>query len=139
MDTFFKILDKFISADKNPAPSALQAGRPYRAEYRFKTKIKSYIITGSMDAVFQNQDGTWSVLDYKTDLAPDESVYYNQLAVYKKAAADLFADGDLDKINCVLFFSETGHFVDISQEAKKALESLDDEKIFNLIEKAKNL
>lgn len=139
LDTFFKILDKFISADKNPAPAALQAGRPFRAEYRFKTKIDSYIITGSMDAVFQNQDGTWTILDYKTDLAPDASVYYNQLAVYKKAAADLFADGDLDKINCVLFFSETGQLVDISKESQEALKGLNDEKIFNLIEKAKNL
>ena len=135
LETFFLILDKFLAAKDNPAAQALKAGRPYKAECRFKTKIASYIITGSMDAVFQNADGTWTVLDYKTDARPDASVYYNQLACYKKTAADLFADGDQSKVQCLLFFAESGLFANVSQEAQKALENLDDEKIFNLIEK----
>ena len=118
---------------------ALKNGRSYRAEYEFKTKIKSFIIRGTMDAVFQNSDGTWTVLDYKTDLAPNPQIYYNQLACYKKTAADLFAGGDQNKVRCVLFFAESNQFVDISQEAQKALEGLSDEKIRNLIEKAEIL
>ncbi len=135
LSAFFKILDKFLAQKDNPALAALQAGRPFRPEFKFKTKIGSYIISGSMDAVFENQDNTWTVLDYKTDLRPEPKIYYNQLAAYKKTAADLFANGDQSKIRCVLFFAETGQFVDITQEAQKALQSLDDEKIFNLIEK----
>lgn len=135
LDTFFEILQKFLGSKENAALDALQAGRPFRAEYRFKSKIASYIITGSMDAIFENADGSWTVLDYKTDVKEDPAIYYNQLAAYKKTAADLFADGDGNKIHCILFYAETGRFVDISQEAQKALESLDDEKIFNLIEK----
>ena len=135
LKTFFKILDKFLGVKDNPAYDALKNGRSYRAEYEFKTKIKSFIIRGTMDAVFQNSDGTWTVLDYKTDLAPNPQIYYNQLACYKKTAADLFAGGDQNKVRCVLFFAESNQFVDISQEAQKALEGLSDEKIRNLIEK----
>ena len=135
LDTFFEILQKFLGSKENAALDALQAGRPFRAEYRFKSKIASYIITGSMDAIFENADGSWTVLDYKTDVKEDPAIYYNQLAAYKKTAADLFADGDGNKIHCILFYAETGRVVDISQEAQKALASLDDEKIFNLIEK----
>ncbi len=139
LETFFKILDKFLAAKDNPAAAALAAGRPFKAECRFKTKIASYIINGTMDAVFENADGTWTVLDYKTDLNERPQVYNNQLGCYKKTAADLFADGDQSKVRCLLFYAESGRFVDISQDAQKALESLDDEKIRNLIEKAEIL
>ncbi|MBQ7620055.1 MAG: UvrD-helicase domain-containing protein [Treponema sp.] len=139
LETFFKILEKFISQKDNPAADALRDGRPFKAEYRFKTKISSYIINGTMDAVFQNSDGSWTVLDYKTDLNERPEIYKNQLACYKKTAADLFADGDQDKVKCLLFFAETGNFVDVSEEAQKALDSLNDEKIRNLIEKAEIL
>ncbi|MBO7123569.1 MAG: UvrD-helicase domain-containing protein [Treponema sp.] len=135
LDTFFEILKKFLDSKENAALNALQAGRPFLVEHKFKSKIDSYIITGSMDAVFENADGSWTVLDYKTDVKEDPSIYYNQLAAYKKTAADLFTGEDAEKIHCVLFYAETGRFIDISQEAQKALESLDDEKIFNLIEK----
>ena len=84
---------------------------------------------------FSSADGSWTVLDYKTDAKEEPSIYFNQLAAYKKTAADLFAGGDPKMVHCALFYAETGRFVDISQEAQKALESLDDEKIFNLIEK----
>lgn len=92
-----------------------------------------------MDAVFQNSDGTWTVLDYKTDLAEKPEIYYNQLACYKKTAAELFAGGEQDKVHCVLFYAESNRFVDISQEAQKALDNLSDEKIRNLIEKQRIL
>ena len=139
LETFFKILDKFLAIKDNPALDALQNGREFKAEYKFKTKIKSFVIKGTMDAVFENSDGTWTVLDYKTDLIERPEIYKNQLACYKKTAADLFAGGDQSKVRCVLFYAESGRFVDISQEAQKALESLTDEKICNLIEKQKIL
>ena len=139
LGVFFKILEKFLSAKENPAAAALREGRTFKAEYKFKTKIASYIMNGTMDALFQNSDGSWTVLDYKTDLIERPEIYINQLACYKKTAADLFSDGDQSKVNCLLFFAETGNFTDISAEAQKALESLDDEKIRNLIEKAEIL
>lgn len=135
LDVFFKILEKFLNQKDNAALQALASGRAFKAECGFKTKVKSFIISGSMDAVFQNADGSWTVLDYKTDLAERPQIYYNQLACYKKAAADLFADGDQSKVHCLLFYAESGRFCEISQEAQKALESLTDEKIRNLIEK----
>lgn len=136
LGAFFKILDKFLANQDNRAFDALKNGRAFKAEYKFKTKINSFIVKGTMDAVFQNPDGTWTVLDYKTDLAENPQIYYNQLACYKKTAADLFADGDQKKVRCVLFYAENGHFVDITDEAQKTLEGLTDEKIRNLIEKA---
>ncbi len=135
LETFCKILKTFFEAkEKNPALDALQSNREFFAEYKFKTKIHSYIFTGTIDAVFENADGSYTVLDYKTDSAPDEKIYYNQIGCYQKVAADLFTAGDTSKVSCVLFFAETGEFVDITKNARAAFEKLTDEKIAELLE-----
>ncbi len=135
LETFCKILKTFLEAkEKNPALDALQSNREFFAEYKFKTKIHSYIFTGTIDAVFENADGSYTVLDYKTDSAPDEKIYYNQIGCYQKVAADLFTAGDTSKVSCVLFFAETGEFVDITKNARAAFEKLTDEKIAELLE-----
>lgn len=134
LETFCKILKTFLEAkEKNPALDALRNKREFFAEYKFKTKIHSYIFTGTIDAVFENADGTYTVLDYKTDSMPDEKIYYNQIGCYQKVAADLFTAGDVTKMSCVLFFAETGEFVDITKSARVAFEKLTDEKIATLI------
>lgn len=132
LETFCEILKTFLG-QKNPALDALQNKREFFSEYKFKTKIHSYIFTGSIDAVFENADGSYTVLDYKTDSAPDEKIYYNQIGCYQKVAADLFTAGDTSKVGCVLFFAETGEFVDITKNARDAFEKLTDEKIAELI------
>lgn len=135
LETFCEILKKFLGQkEKNPALDALQNKRAFFAEYKFKTKIHSYIFTGTIDAVFENADGGYTVLDYKTDSVPDEKIYYNQIGCYQKVAADLFTAGDASKIRCVLFFVETGEFVDITKNARAAFEKLTDEKIAELLE-----
>ena len=127
-------MKKFLGQkEKNPALDALQNKRTFFAEYKFKTKIHSYIFAGTIDAVFENADGGYTVLDYKTDSVPDEKIYYNQIGCYQKVAADLFTAGDASKIRCVLFFAETGEFVDITKNARAAFEKLTDEKISELI------
>lgn len=134
LETFCEILKKFLGQkEKNPALDALQNRRTFFAEYKFKTKIHSYIFAGTIDAAFENVDGTYTVLDYKTDSVPDEKIYYNQIGCYQKVAADLFTAGDASKIRCILFFAETGEFVDITKNARAAFEKLTDEKIAELI------
>ena len=134
LETFCEILKKFLGQkEKNPALDALQNKRAFFAEYKFKTKIHSYIFSGTIDAVFENADGGYTVLDYKTDSVPDEKNYYNQIGCYQKVAADLFTAGDASKILCILFFAETGEFVDITENARAAFEKLTDEKIAELI------
>lgn len=137
LDVFYKILKTFTEAPDNEAVLALKGGREFFAEYEFKTKIHSYIISGTMDAVYENTDGSYTVLDYKTDLTANPSFYYNQLSCYKKATADLFIGGDMSRVRCLLFFAECGKFADITCEAQKAFENLSDEKIKDLIEKSR--
>lgn len=132
LETFCEILKMFLG-QKNPALDALQNKREFFSEYKFKTKIHSYIFAGAIDAVFENADGSYTVLDYKTDSAPDEKNYYNQIGCYQKVAADLFTAGDTSKVGCVLFFAETGEFVDITKNARDSFEKLTDEKIAELI------
>ena len=135
LETFCKILKTFLEPKdgKNTALDALKNKREFFTEYKFKTKIHSYIFKGSIDAVFENADGTYTVLDYKTDSVPNEKIYYNQIGCYQKVAADLFAAGDTTKIRCVLFFAETGDFFDITDNSRTAFEKLTDEKIRKLI------
>lgn len=138
LETFCKILKTFLEQkEKNPALDALQNKRPFFAEYKFKTKIHSYIFTGTIDAVFENADGSYIVLDYKTDSVPNEKIYYNQIGCYQKVAADLFTECDTSKVSCVLFFAESGEFVDITKNARAAFERLTDENIAELLSKNK--
>lgn len=135
LETFCKILKTFLEPKngKNTALDALKNKREFFAEYKFKTKIHSYIFKGSIDAVFENADGSYTVLDYKTDSVPNEKIYYNQIGCYQKVAADLFTAGDVTKISCVLFFAETGEFIDITEKSRAAFEKLTDEEIEKLI------
>ena len=134
LETFCEILKTFIeSKEKNPALDALQNKRDFFAEYKFKTKIHSYIFSGTIDALFENADGSYTVLDYKTDSVPNEKIYYNQIGCYQKVAADLFTSGDTSKIRCLLFFAENGEFIDITENARTAFEKLTDEKIAEIL------
>ena len=52
------------------------------------------VLHGVIDSLGQNQDGSWSIIDYKTGRAPEPGEvplgYVYQLAIYKRAAEKLF-------------------------------------------------
>ena len=87
----------------------------HKAEYPFRSRIGSKIIKGIIDLVFKNADGTYTIVDYKTNqtIAPD--LYYNQLACYRHATAAML-NVPASEIKCVLYYLRFGKAVDITTE-----------------------
>ena len=87
----------------------------HKAEYPFRSRIGSKIIKGIIDLVFQNPDGSYTIVDYKTNqtIAPD--LYYNQLACYRQATASML-NVPASEIKCVLYYLRFGKAVDITAE-----------------------
>ena len=90
----------------------------HKAEYPFRSRIGSKIIKGIIDLVFQNPDGTYTIVDYKTNQTIAPELYYNQLACYRQAVAAMFGVPNT-KIKCVLYYLRFGQAVDISEECAK--------------------
>ena len=95
---------------------AKKAGRFYRTEYGFKTAIHGYLVTGSIDLIFQNDDGSYSLVDYKTDEEICEERYIPQQSCYRIAAARLLGTSP-DKIHCFLHFLRFGKTITLSLDA----------------------
>lgn len=65
---------------------------PNFVEHPFEVVIGKHVVRGRMDAVFQEADGTWLVVDWKTGqipTGPERSAAIIQLAVYRIAWASL--------------------------------------------------
>jgi DNA helicase-2/ATP-dependent DNA helicase PcrA len=63
---------------------------PVEAEVAFETTIGGLVVRGRIDAVFADDDGGWTVVDWKTGDPPqEESAASVQLAAYRLAWADL--------------------------------------------------
>lgn len=65
---------------------------PAHVEQAFEFSVGPAIIRGRMDAVFDNGDGTWQIIDWKTGHLPTKSQMEStrlQLAVYRLAWAKL--------------------------------------------------
>ena len=78
-------------------------GSFYRAEWAFRMFLDGYIFTGSIDLIFQNADGTYTIVDYKSDKEIDPEKYRGQQDCYKKAASRMLNVSE-DKISCWLYF-----------------------------------
>jgi DNA helicase II / ATP-dependent DNA helicase PcrA len=63
---------------------------PAEVEVAFETTIGGVVVRGRIDAVFADDDGSWTVVDWKTGDPPgDESIAAVQLAAYRLAWAEL--------------------------------------------------
>ena len=80
-----------------------KAGRFYHAEWAFRMFLDNYIFTGSIDLIFENEDGSYTIVDYKSDQQIDPEKYRGQQDCYKKAAARMLGVSE-DKIKCWLYF-----------------------------------
>ena len=92
--------------------------KEHYAEFAFKSKVVDRIIKGIIDLVFVNPDGTYTVLDYKTNQEEIPEIYYKQLACYRQAVGQMF-NIETKSINCVLFYLRSGNSVDITSECDK--------------------
>jgi ATP-dependent exoDNAse (exonuclease V) beta subunit len=79
------------------------AARFYRAEWAFRMMLDGYIFTGSIDLIFENPDGTYTIVDYKSDTEIDAEKYRSQQECYRKAASRMLKVPE-EKIECWLFF-----------------------------------
>lgn len=98
-----------------------------RTEFAFKSRVGNKIVKGTIDLLFQNQDGTYTIVDYKTNQKIDEDFYVNQLSCYRQAVAQILNVTDAKKIKCYLFYLRFEKAVDISDKC-------DSVSIENLIE-----
>ena len=97
--------------------AAIKAGW-HKAEYPFRSRVGDKIIKGIIDLIFQDEDGTYTIVDYKTNQSIVPELYYNQLACYRQAVAAMFGVPNTE-IKCMLYYLRFGKAVDITEECSK--------------------
>jgi DNA helicase II / ATP-dependent DNA helicase PcrA len=78
---------------------------PYRVEAPFQILLAGQIVRGRIDAVYGDPDGSFEVVDWKTNRAADADPL--QLAVYRLAWAEL-AGVPLDRVRAAFLYVRTG-------------------------------
>ncbi|MGP1587574.1 MAG: UvrD-helicase domain-containing protein [Treponemataceae bacterium] len=66
--------------------------------------VSTKFMHGSIDLVFQNQNGKYIIVDYKTDQTIKPEIYNSQLACYRKAVSQMFGNIDEKEIECYLYY-----------------------------------
>lgn len=90
----------------------------HKAEYEFRLKLSGKILKGSIDLLFKNSDGTYTVLDYKTNQSIHPEYYHAQLAAYAEAVHQMTGCKKED-IRCILHYLRFGQDVDVTEECNK--------------------
>ena len=94
-------------------------------------RIGKNIVNGIMDLIFKNEDGTYTLVDYKTNKTINPEYFFYQQSLYKIAAANILGINS-SKIQCILYYLSFEQSVDITKYSKQSI----DESIF---EELKNL
>lgn len=82
------------------------ARQPWAVEYPIETPLGGVSVRGRIDAVFQQPDGQWELVDWKSGRAPgpkDLAERSVQLAVYRLAFSRLM-QVELEKISAAFYF-----------------------------------
>ena len=114
--------------------AAKQAKRFCKAEYAFKLLHNSFIIKGSIDLIFQNEQGKFVIVDYKTDNEITPELYYEQQCAYRFAAKEILGLKDEKEIELKLFFLRYAQEVNITEEVNNTV--LSDELMQKALEEA---
>ena len=86
------------------APESARAqNRFIKAEWAFRMFYQDAIWTGSIDLLFENADGTYTIVDYKSDEQIHPELYAGQQNCYRTAASKLLGISE-DKITCKLWY-----------------------------------
>ena len=78
---------------------------PYRVEAPFQILVGGQIVRGRIDAVYQDPDGSFEVVDWKTNRRPDADPL--QLAIYRLAWAEL-AGVPVERVRASFLYVRTG-------------------------------
>ncbi|WP_104052588.1 MULTISPECIES: ATP-dependent DNA helicase [unclassified Arthrobacter] len=79
---------------------------PAFIEVPVETRVDTVVVRGRIDAVFQDADGTWDLIDWKTGAPPSKDkldIRSVQLAVYRLAWARL-KQVPLEKVNAAFYY-----------------------------------
>lgn len=93
----------FGKAAYNGDESARKKGRLIKAEWAFRMFHEGSIWTGSIDLIYQNDDDTYTIVDYKSDEDITPEKYIGQQSCYRTAASKLLKIPE-EKITCVLWY-----------------------------------
>ena len=97
-----------------------------KTEFEFRGTAGKKIIRGIIDLVFKNSDGTFTIIDYKTNQTIQPEIYEAQLTCYKKVISDMLEISP-EKIRCYLYYLRFGKLVEIKTENSfKNLENIID-------------
>ena len=89
--------------------NAKMQDRFWRAEWGFRMFWKcnaapeGAIFTGSIDLIFENDDGSYTICDYKSDSEIDKERYRAQQECYRAAASKMLGVSE-EKIKLILYF-----------------------------------
>ncbi len=90
-----------------------------RTEHDFKLKVtnnnKRVFINGQIDLLYERNDGSLVIVDYKTDSVENPTIHYTQIAAYSKAVSTIYARENT-QIVCILYYLRSGNAVDVSKE-----------------------
>ena len=79
---------------------------PHRVEVPFETQVEGVVVRGRMDAVFADEDGGWTVVDWKTGGVPDDDrlpALAVQLGAYRLAWSAL-SGAPLEKVRAAFHY-----------------------------------
>lgn len=101
---------------------AKKNSRFYSSEYEFKFNFASYLFTGSIDLCYEKSDGSYVIVDYKTDHNVNPEKYYSQQTCYRKALSEIM-EVSPDCVKTVLYYVRHNRYIDISYETIKDIDS----------------
>ena len=116
------------------AAAAKLAKRFCKPEYYFKLLHNSFIIRGFIDLVYQDSNGKFVIVDYKTDIEIAPEKYYEQQCAYRFAVKEMLGLKDEKEIALKLYFLRYGQEIDITEAVNSI--SLSDELMQNLLSAA---
>jgi DNA helicase-2/ATP-dependent DNA helicase PcrA len=82
---------------------------PHRLEAPFALVLAGQVVRGRIDAVYAERDGSWLVVDWKTNRRHDADAL--QLAIYRVAWADL-AGVPLDRVRAAFYYVRDAELVE---------------------------
>ncbi|MBP5575298.1 MAG: UvrD-helicase domain-containing protein [Treponema sp.] len=89
-----------------------------KTEFPFKSLAGKKIVKGTIDLIFKEEDGSYTIVDYKTNQSIEPELYYSQLACYRQAASRILSVEE-NSVRCILYYLRFGEARDISAECSK--------------------
>ena len=93
---------------------AKNSNRLVKAENKFKMNCNDVIFTGSIDLLYENEDSSITIVDYKTDEVIHVEKYFEQLGCYRNVVSELYGIPK-EKIKTFLYYLRYDKGFDISE------------------------